>query len=86
MIFPDGIAISQTIQQVAGAIGIAIMVSILSAKKENSYLTTIVNEATEATAAGSSFVFKIGLLLAIINVVFNVILQIGWTEVIQSYG
>jgi DHA2 family lincomycin resistance protein-like MFS transporter len=31
--YPDGIAITQTIQQVAGTIGIAVMGSILSAKK-----------------------------------------------------
>ena len=36
--YPDGIAITQTIQQVAGAIGIAVMVSLLSAK-QGSYLS-----------------------------------------------
>ncbi|MGV3466007.1 MAG: hypothetical protein ACO1OT_12020 [Heyndrickxia sp.] len=41
--YPDGIALTQTIQQVAGAIGIAVMVSILSAKQE-SYLTYIAND------------------------------------------
>ena len=37
--YPDGIAITQTIQQVAGAIGIAVLVSVLSAK-QGSYLAT----------------------------------------------
>ena len=37
--YPDGIAITQTIQQVAGAIGIAVMVSLFSAK-QGSYLAT----------------------------------------------
>ena len=32
--YPDGIAITQTIQQVAGAIGIAVLVSVFSAKQE----------------------------------------------------
>ena len=40
--YPDGIAITQTIQQVAGAIGIAVMVSLLSAK-QGSYLATGMN-------------------------------------------
>ena len=32
--FPDGIAITQTTQQVSGAIGIAVMVSLFSAKQQ----------------------------------------------------
>lgn len=64
--YPDGIAITQTIQQVAGAIGISVMVSLLSAK-QNAYLTTVSNDMTDATASGSSFVLTIGLVLAIIN-------------------
>ena len=55
--YPDGIALTQTIQQVAGAIGIAVMVSILSAK-QNSYLATIANEPTQAVAAGSRWYLK----------------------------
>nr|WP_255507973.1 hypothetical protein [Lysinibacillus sp. BW-2-10] len=38
--YPDGIAITQTVQQVAGAIGIAVMVSLLS-EKQGSYLATM---------------------------------------------
>ena len=38
--YPDGIAITQTIQQVAGAIGIAVLVSLFSAK-QGSYLATL---------------------------------------------
>ena len=38
--YPDGIAITQTIQQVAGAIGIAVLVSVFSAK-QGSYLATL---------------------------------------------
>jgi MFS transporter, DHA2 family, lincomycin resistance protein len=72
--YPDGIAITQTIQQVAGAVGIAVMVSILSAK-QNSYLGAIANEPTQAAAAGSSLVFKISLLLAVINVVLSLFIK-----------
>ena len=51
--YPDGIAITQTIQQVAGAIGIAVLVSVFSAK-QGSYLATTANELPQAAAAGSS--------------------------------
>jgi DHA2 family lincomycin resistance protein-like MFS transporter len=67
--YPDGIALTQTIQQVSGAIGIAVMVSILSAK-QTSFLT-VANEPTQAAAAGSSLVFTISLVLAVINVVLS---------------
>jgi MFS transporter, DHA2 family, lincomycin resistance protein len=68
--YPDGIAITQTIQQVAGAIGIAVMVSLLSAK-QTSFLATSANDLPQAAAAGSSLVFKISLLLAVINIVLS---------------
>jgi len=72
--YPDGIALTQTIQQVAGAIGIAVMVSILSAK-QNSYLTAIANDPTQAAVTGSSLVFKISFLLAMINFVLSLFLK-----------
>ncbi|NEU32000.1 multidrug efflux MFS transporter [bacterium LRH843] len=71
--YPDGIALTQTIQQVAGAIGIAVMVSILSAR-QTSYLATVA-EPTQAAAMGSSVVFKIGLLLALINIVLSLFMK-----------
>ena len=49
--YPDGIALTQTVQQVAGAMGIAIIVALLSAKQESSL--ALGNELTEATASGS---------------------------------
>lgn len=72
--YPDGIAITQTIQQVAGAIGIAVMVSVLSAK-QNSYLATTANELPQAAAAGSSLVFIISLILAVINIVLSLFMK-----------
>src|SRR4051812_40368347 len=72
--YPDGIALTQTLQQVAGAIGIAVLVSIFSAK-ENSYLTATSNELTHAAAAGSSVVFTISLVLAVINVVLSLFIK-----------
>ncbi|MNJ60845.1 hypothetical protein D3C77_566050 [compost metagenome] len=47
--YPDGIALTQTIQQVSGAIGIAVMVSIMSAK-QNSFLATIAKPSVKAMA------------------------------------
>ena len=73
--YPDGIAITQTIQQVAGAIGIAVLVSVFSAK-QGTYLATTANELPQAAAAGSSMVFKISLLLAVINVVLSLFLKL----------
>ncbi|MEH7158789.1 DHA2 family efflux MFS transporter permease subunit [Neobacillus drentensis] len=72
--YPGGIAITQTIQQVAGAIGIAVMVSVLSAK-QGSYLATVANEPPQAAATGSSLVFIISLVLAVINVVLSLFMK-----------
>jgi MFS transporter, DHA2 family, lincomycin resistance protein len=72
--YPDGIALTQTIQQVAGAVGIAVMISILSAE-QNSYAATIANEPAQAAASGSSLVFTIGLVLAVINVVLSLFIK-----------
>ncbi|MGG3448521.1 DHA2 family efflux MFS transporter permease subunit [Domibacillus aminovorans] len=71
--YPDGIAISQTSQQVAGAIGIAIMVSIFSAQQASSLAdgTTL----PVAAASGSSLVFNISLILAIINVILSLLMK-----------
>ncbi|MFP5113961.1 DHA2 family efflux MFS transporter permease subunit [Bacillaceae bacterium C204] len=71
--YPDGIALTQTIQQVAGAIGIAVMVSIFSAK-QTSHLA-VMNEPTQAAAAGSSLVFTISLILAVVNVVLSLFIK-----------
>ena len=72
--YPDGIALTQTLQQVASAIGIAVLVSIFSAK-ENSYLAATANELPHAAAAGSSVVFTISLVLAVINVVLSLFIK-----------
>jgi MFS transporter, DHA2 family, lincomycin resistance protein len=67
--YPDGIAITQTIQQVAGAVGIAVLVSLFSAK-QGSILATG-SELSEAAASGSSMVFYISLILAVLNIVLS---------------
>ena len=72
--YPDGIAITQTSQQVSGAIGIAVMVSLFSAK-QNGYLTDVANDLSAAAASGSSLVFKISLIFAIVNVVLSLFMK-----------
>ncbi|MFF2448491.1 DHA2 family efflux MFS transporter permease subunit [Neobacillus sp. NPDC058068] len=72
--YPDGIAITQTVQQVAGAIGIAVIVALLSAK-QTSYLATTANDLPQATAAGSSLVFTISLGLAVVNVILSLFMK-----------
>jgi len=72
--YPDGIALTQTVQQVAGAIGIAVMVSIMSAR-QSSYLADVANDAARAAASGSTLVFTIGLVFAIINFVLSLFLK-----------
>ena len=71
--YPDGIAITQTIQQVAGAIGIAVLVSVFAAKQGSSLATG--NALTQASAEGSSSVFTIALVLAVINVVLSLFMK-----------
>lgn len=72
--YPDGIALTQTIQQVAGAIGIAVMVSLFSAKQE-SYIATVANDVPQAASTGSALVFTISLVFAIINVILSFFLK-----------
>ena len=61
-------------KQVSGAIGIAVMVSLFSAK-QNGYLTDVANDLSEAAASGSSFVFKISLIFAIVNVMLSLFMK-----------
>ncbi|WP_310550974.1 DHA2 family efflux MFS transporter permease subunit [Paenibacillus glufosinatiresistens] len=71
--YPDGIALTQTVQQVAGAIGIAVMVSVFSARSGE--LSGAPGGIAEATAAGSSRVFLIGLILAAVNVGLSLLMK-----------
>jgi len=71
--YPDGIALTQTIQQIAGAIGIAIMVSVYTAK-QNSILGAN-SDLPHAAAAGTSLVLKISLILALANLLLSLFLK-----------
>lgn len=72
-LFPDGIAVTQTSQQVSGAVGIAIMISILTVKQG----AALAEGATimQATAEGTSMVFTFSLVLAVTNVVLSLFLK-----------
>lgn len=72
--YPDGIALAQTVQQVSGAIGIAVMISVLSAK-QNAYLDMFGNDMPGAVVAGSTLAFKIGLILSVINVILSLFIK-----------
>jgi len=54
--------------------GIAVMVSLFSAQ-QNSYLSNFTNDIQGAAATGSSFVFKISFVLAVVNVVLSLFLK-----------
>lgn len=71
--YPDGIAITQTSQQISGAVGIAVMVAIFSSRQASTLADGSVS--TVAAASGSSFVFSISLGLAIINVVLSLLMK-----------
>ena len=71
--YPDGIALTQTVQQVAGAIGIAVMVSLLSARQASELATGVA--LPDATASGSTLVFIVGLILAVINFILSLFMK-----------
>ncbi len=71
--YPDGIALTQTVQQVAGAIGIAVMVSLLSARQASEQAAGLA--LPDATASGATFVFIVGLILAIINFILSLFMK-----------
>lgn len=71
--YPDGIAITQTAQQVAGAVGIAVMVSIYAAQQADSLSSGVALPV--ATAEGTGLVFTISVGLAIVNFVLSLLLR-----------
>ncbi|WP_256243542.1 hypothetical protein [Bacillus sp. V3B] len=71
--YPDGIAITQTIEQVAGAVGIAVLVSLFSAKQGS--ILAAGSELPEVAASGSSTVFYISLVLAVLNIVLSLFMK-----------
>ncbi|QTD43173.1 DHA2 family efflux MFS transporter permease subunit [Sporosarcina sp. Te-1] len=72
-LYPDGIAISQTSQQVAGALGIGIMISLFTARQNQLLLT--VPDVSSAASSAAFVVFMVGLLFAVINVILSLFIK-----------
>ncbi|WLV26067.1 DHA2 family efflux MFS transporter permease subunit [Aciduricibacillus chroicocephali] len=71
--YPDGIAITQTSQQVSGAVGIAVMVSIFASQQASSLSNGA--SLSVATADGVAFAFALSLGLSILNIVLSLFLR-----------
>ncbi|CAM3558730.1 DHA2 family efflux MFS transporter permease subunit [Marinicrinis lubricantis] len=77
--YPHGTAIMNTLQQVSGAIGTALFISIMSSRQteylESSSNPTAPSEIAESTAAGVQYAFFIGLLFAVGALVLSFFLK-----------
>lgn len=78
-LYPDGTAIMNTLQQVAGAIGTALAVSIMSAGSKN-YMKTVANPADPANALlafteGVQNAFIFGMSMAIVGLILAFFLK-----------
>ena len=74
-LYPDGTAVMNTLQQVSGAIGTAVAITIMSASQAN-YLENAANPTDPSTivaalTAGVQHAFIFGLVLAIVGLVFS---------------
>ena len=74
-LYPDGTAVMNTLQQVSGAIGTAVAITIMSASQAN-YLENAANPTDPSTVvaaltAGVQHAFIFGLVLAIVGLVFS---------------
>ena len=74
-LYPDGTAIMNTLQQVSGAIGTAIAITIMSAS-QSTYLETVSNATDRAAlTAGVQDAFIFGLILAIIGFIMSLFIR-----------
>ncbi|MGV2686231.1 hypothetical protein GNF82_18165 [Clostridium perfringens] len=78
-LYPHGSAIMNTVQQVAGAIGIAVAVSIMSVGM-SSFLKQTADQAVPANAAlalteGIQHVFDIAVIVAIAGFIFSLFMK-----------
>ncbi|MBC2056772.1 multidrug efflux MFS transporter [Listeria booriae] len=76
--YPDGTAVMNTLQQVSGAIGTAVAITIMSAGQK-AYMTTVTNPGPQDLAAslveGSRHAFTFGLVMAIIGLVISLFIR-----------
>jgi len=74
-LYPDGTALMNTLQQVSGAIGTAIAITIMSAS-QSTYLETVTNATDRAAlTAGVQDAFIFGLILAIIGFIMSLFIR-----------
>lgn len=71
LLYPHGTAIMSTLQQVAGAIGMALFISIMSSGAKNYVETTGDMNPVESMIAGLQSAFIIGFVLAIVALVLG---------------
>ncbi len=75
LLYPHGTAIMNTLQQVAGAVGMALFISIMTAGAKNYVETTGDLNPVESMVAGLHNAFVIGLVLAIIALVLGLFVK-----------
>lgn len=73
--YPDGTAIMNTLQQVAGAIGTAVAVSIMSAGQESYFKTHPGGNPIDALTAGVSHAFMFGMIIALAGFVIGLFIK-----------
>ena len=78
-LYPDGTALMNTLQQVSGAIGTAVAITIMSAS-QSTYLKSAADSLDPATiraslTAGVQDAFIFGLVLAIIGLIMSIFIK-----------
>lgn len=73
--YPDGTAIMNTLQQVAGAIGTAVAVSIMTAGQEGYFQSHPGGNMVEALTAGVSHAFLFGMIIALVGFVIGLFIK-----------
>jgi len=73
--YPHGTALLNTLQQVAGAIGVAFFMSILASRQAEYYLSTANPSDAEAINAGIHASFTVGLIFALVALVLSLIVR-----------
>ncbi|MFJ7978058.1 DHA2 family efflux MFS transporter permease subunit [Peribacillus sp. NPDC096379] len=78
-LYPDGTALMNTLQQVSGAIGTAVAMTIMSASQK-AYLGSVINPSDTSNiraslAAGVQEAFIFGLIVAIVGLIFSIFIK-----------
>lgn len=78
-LYPDGTAVMNTLQQVSGAIGTAVAMTIMSSSQK-AYLENVTNPSDPSTigaslTAGVQDAFIFGLIVAIVGLIFSIFIK-----------